>query len=96
MTELSLVDRKHFLTTLAAVPLAGAAMKLNALTSLTDPLPPTERMPVLFLGHGSPMNAIEENEFVQGFRKVAAEISKPQAIICVLSLIHISEPTRPY
>ena len=77
------MDRKHFLTTLAAVPLAGAAMKLNALTSLTDPLPPTERMPVLFLGHGSPMNAIEENEFVRGFRKVAAEISKPQAIICV-------------
>ena len=25
------------------------------------------KMPVLFLGHGSPMNAIEENEFVAGF-----------------------------
>lgn len=40
-------------------------------------------MPVLFLGHGSPMNAIEENEFVQGFRKTAAEIPKPNAILCV-------------
>ena len=40
-------------------------------------------MPVLFLGHGSPMNAIEENEFVQGFRKVTAEIPKPSAILCV-------------
>ncbi len=40
-------------------------------------------MPALFLGHGSPMNAIEENEFVEGFRKIAAEIPKPSAILCV-------------
>lgn len=41
------------------------------------------KMPVLFLGHGSPMNAIEENEFVQGFRQVGKEIPKPKAIIVV-------------
>lgn len=40
-------------------------------------------MPVLFLGHGSPMNAIEENEFVQGFRKVGEEIPRPNAILCI-------------
>ena len=40
-------------------------------------------MPVLFLGHGSPMNAIEENQFVQGFRKAATEIPKPNAILCI-------------
>ncbi len=40
-------------------------------------------MPVLFLGHGSPMNAIEENEFVAGFRKIAAKIPKPNAILCI-------------
>lgn len=40
-------------------------------------------MPVLFLGHGSPMNAIDENEFVAGFRKVAGEIPRPAAILCV-------------
>lgn len=28
-------------------------------------------MPALFLGHGSPMNAIEENQFVDGFRGIA-------------------------
>ncbi|MBS1950078.1 MAG: uncharacterized protein OJF59_002273 [Cytophagales bacterium] len=43
----------------------------------------TDTMPVLFLGHGSPMNAIEENEFVQGFREEAQSIPKPQAILCV-------------
>jgi 4,5-DOPA dioxygenase extradiol len=43
----------------------------------------TEKMPVLFLGHGSPMNAIEENEFVSGFRNVAHSLPKPKAILCI-------------
>ncbi|KAA3624045.1 MAG: 4,5-DOPA dioxygenase extradiol [Bacteroidetes bacterium] len=58
-------------------------MKLKDLNKLTDPLPNTDTMPVLFLGHGSPMNAIEENEFVQGFRKVGTEITRPKAILCI-------------
>ncbi|MEJ2593965.1 MAG: 4,5-DOPA dioxygenase extradiol, partial [bacterium] len=40
-------------------------------------------MPVLFLGHGSPMNAIEENEFVKGFRRIGRKIPEPSAIICI-------------
>ncbi|HSH20401.1 MAG TPA: class III extradiol ring-cleavage dioxygenase, partial [Draconibacterium sp.] len=43
----------------------------------------TEKMPVLFLGHGSPMNAIEENEFVAGFRNIGKTIPKPAAVLCV-------------
>lgn len=43
----------------------------------------TEKMPVLFLGHGSPMNAIEENEFVAGFRNIGKTIPKPKAVICI-------------
>lgn len=58
-------------------------MKLNELNKLTDPFSSTPKMPVLFLGHGSPMNAIEENEFVKGFRNVAKEIPNPNAILCV-------------
>ncbi|MBK9097476.1 MAG: 4,5-DOPA dioxygenase extradiol [bacterium] len=58
-------------------------MKLNELSKITAPFGNTEKMPVLFLGHGSPMNAIEENEFVQGFRKVGKEIPKPNAIMVV-------------
>jgi 4,5-DOPA dioxygenase extradiol len=43
----------------------------------------TKKMPVLFLGHGSPMNAIEENEFVEGFRAISKEIRKPTAVLCI-------------
>lgn len=58
-------------------------MKLNELNKMTAPFNSTDKMPVLFLGHGSPMNAIEENEFVTGFRNIGKEIPKPNAILCV-------------
>lgn len=56
---------------------------LNNLKQFSDSLPNSEPMPLLFLGHGSPMNAIEENEFVAGFRNVATTLPKPTAIICI-------------
>ncbi|MDD1626060.1 MAG: 4,5-DOPA dioxygenase extradiol, partial [Methylococcaceae bacterium] len=43
----------------------------------------TESMPVLFIGHGSPMNAIEDNEFTRGWREVAKILPKPKAILCI-------------
>ncbi len=55
----------------------------DTLNQLANAFSSTEKMPVLFLGHGSPMNAIEENEFVQGFRKASAAIPKPNAILCI-------------
>ncbi|MEK7256260.1 MAG: 4,5-DOPA dioxygenase extradiol [Bacteroidota bacterium] len=77
------MNRKNFLKSLALVPVAGAAMKLSTLNKMTEPLAATERMPVLFMGHGSPMNAIEENEFTAGFRKMGEGIPKPAAVLCV-------------
>ena len=58
-------------------------MKLNELNKLTEPLNKTEKMPVLFLGHGSPMNALEENEFVRGWREIGKTLPKPNAVLCV-------------
>ncbi len=77
------MDRKRFITTLALMPLSAAAIKLGKMKNWTQTLPTTPRMPVLFLGHGSPMNAIEENDFVSGFRQVAARLPRPTAILCV-------------
>lgn len=58
-------------------------MNLQDLNKITSPMNNTGKMPVLFIGHGSPMNAIEENEFVTGFRNIAKGIPKPNAILCV-------------
>jgi 4,5-DOPA dioxygenase extradiol len=40
-------------------------------------------MPALFVGHGSPMNALQDNAFTRGWRDVAASMVKPRAILCV-------------
>lgn len=74
------MDRRTFVKSLLTIPLA---MPLAKLRKLTAPFQNSSRMPLLFLGHGSPMNAIEENEFVRGFRQAASAIEKPQAILCI-------------
>lgn len=58
-------------------------MKLKDLENITEPFSETKKMPVLFLGHGSPMNAIEENEFVRGFRNIGKDIPTPKAILII-------------
>ncbi len=77
------MTRKQFLAAAATLPLAGAAVKLKSLNKFIDGLNNTSNMPVLFLGHGSPMNAIEDNEFVQGFKNISKEIEKPTAILVI-------------
>ncbi|WP_233378282.1 4,5-DOPA dioxygenase extradiol [Maribellus sp. CM-23] len=77
------MERKQFLKTLSLLPLTGAAMNLSELTGITSSFENTEAMPLLFLGHGSPMNAIEENEFTKGFRDISTRFEKPKAILCI-------------
>ena len=43
-----------------------------------------EKMPVLFVGHGSPMNALEHNAFTESLRTLSARLPKPKAV-CVVS-----------
>lgn len=56
---------------------------LNDLHTISGSFSTTDKMPVLFLGHGSPMNAIEENQFVTGFRDLAKSLPHPNAILCI-------------
>ncbi|MBP2628478.1 MAG: aromatic ring-cleaving dioxygenase [Firmicutes bacterium] len=42
-----------------------------------------KKMPILFVGHGSPMNAIEDNNYSRNWVKVASEIPKPEAILVI-------------
>ncbi|HEY4183577.1 MAG TPA: 4,5-DOPA dioxygenase extradiol [Polyangia bacterium] len=50
---------------------------------MIQPTAAKSRMPVLFVGHGSPMNAIEDNQWSQGFRALGALVAEPKAILCV-------------
>lgn len=53
------------------------------LSKVTDPLNDSEQLPVLFVGHGSPMNAIEDNEFSRGWNEIGKTLPKPRAILCI-------------
>jgi 4,5-DOPA dioxygenase extradiol len=90
------MDRREFMTMAAGVGLAGAASlagdaprKVTAgvreLESLLgdSAMKGTERMPALFIGHGSPMNAIETNEYSESWRKLGTELPRPRAILSV-------------
>lgn len=50
-------------------------------------------MPVLFMGHGSPMNGIEDNQFSRYWSKLASEIPRPSAVL-VISAHWLSNGTR--
>lgn len=43
----------------------------------------SDLMPVLFVGHGSPMNALEKNVYTKNWKKIAGEIQKPKAMLCI-------------
>lgn len=58
-------------------------MNIKTISTLLENFSSSEKMPVLFLGHGSPMDAIEENQFVSGFRNMALSLPKPNAILCI-------------
>lgn len=57
---------------------------LSAFNKFTGNLAPQDgKMPVLFIGHGSPMNGIEHNEFSDSWARLAKEIPIPKAILVV-------------
>jgi len=43
----------------------------------------TNRQPAFFIGHGSPMNAIEQNRFSQKWREVGESLAPPRAVVCI-------------
>lgn len=77
------MERRNFIRIIGLSSIALGMKNLNNLNHLSEQFSNTEKMPVLFLGHGSPMNAIEENEFVKGFRKISESLPTPNAILCV-------------
>lgn len=55
-------------------------------TSISHPLSffeDTMEMPMLFLGHGNPMYAIEKNEFTDTFHSLGNKLPTPKAIVCI-------------
>lgn len=67
---------------LAAAQITGMST-LSALAKLGSQLQPSARMPVMFVGHGNPMNAIEDNIYSQTWKKMGTTLPHPQAILSI-------------
>jgi 4,5-DOPA dioxygenase extradiol len=75
------MERKEFIKSTLALT---AMTTLGNFKTITDNLKEQdEEMPALFIGHGSPMNAIEDNEFTTAWKSMGKTITKPKAILCV-------------
>ena len=78
------MDRKNFLKALSLFPLTTSAMKLEHLKNITHSFSNTGTMPVFFIGHGNPMNAIQDNPFTRSLTKLGKSVTeKPNAILVV-------------
>ena len=56
---------------------------MSDLKSAFENLPTSPRMPTLFIGHGNPMNAIEDNAYARSWKTVGEELPTPTAILCI-------------
>ncbi len=79
------MERRSFLKTggLLAISQLTGMSTLNALQALGNQLKPTERMPALFVGHGNPMNAIENNIYHNTWQQIGSSLPKPKAILSI-------------
>lgn len=55
----------------------------RTLNDLKDNLSPSDRMPLVFLGHGSPMNAIEDTAYSRSWSELGRTLPRPRAILVV-------------
>lgn len=58
-------------------------MNLRHFQNLITDFPATPTMPVLFVGHGSPANALEDNEFTRAWTEEGKRLPKPSAVLCI-------------
>ena len=74
------------------------------MTSLAafDALPASPRMPTLFVGHGNPMNAIEDNAYSRKWREIGEALPHPKAVLCIsahwmtrgVTLVHVGKKPK--
>ncbi len=77
------MNRKTFAKLLVTSPILLSTMTLKELNYLTQSFASTPQMPLLFVGHGNPMNAISNNQYAQEWQKIGQNLPTPSAILCV-------------
>jgi 4,5-DOPA dioxygenase extradiol len=58
-------------------------MNIDIINSLATEITDSEKMPVVFIGHGNPMYAITDNVYRKTWNKIGNKLIKPNAILCI-------------
>ena len=77
------MQRLQFLKTMASLPLIRASMKLEVFEKINNNFSNTKKTPLIFIGHGHPINALLDNDFTQHLNKIGTSIEKPNAIMII-------------
>jgi 4,5-DOPA dioxygenase extradiol len=77
------MKRIDFLKRLSIVPFTTQTMNLQDLKNITDNFSKSDRMPSVFIGHGSPMNALADNNFTHSLHTLGKSIERPRAILVI-------------
>lgn len=77
------MNRAEFIRSFTLGTLGLSTMSFNDLDNLLSSGKASQRMPALFLGHGSPMNALENNPITRIWQQLGRELPTPTAIVSI-------------
>lgn len=77
------MKRREFLEMAAMLPFTAGIMNTPEVMAAAAGKDTGDRLPVLFLGHGSPMNGIEDNAFSASWKRLGRELPPPKAVLVV-------------
>lgn len=77
------MQRKDFIKLTSTLSLFTAMQDIHALGQELTNYKSTPKMPVVFIGHGNPMNAILDNSFSKTWKLLGKQLPQPKAILCI-------------
>lgn len=77
------MQRKEFIKLSSTFTLFSAMQNIHAFGQEMTGSPSTPKMPVVFIGHGNPMNAILDNSFSRTWKTLGTQLPHPKAILCI-------------
>lgn len=68
---------------MASIPIMATGLKLKAFGNMVSGFPNSLKMPIIFIGHGHPINALLDNNFTQAITRLGERLEKLKAIMVV-------------
>ncbi len=77
------MNRRNFIKNSSLIALSSSSFTLRELHNITSGFGKSPLMPGIFIGHGTPMNALNDNKFTQSLKKLGKDLPRPNAIAVV-------------